>query len=84
VVAGEAGALGVGFERVDDFCHVAARVAGPRVAQQRWLVHLQDLSPDDREPQIAATALLGLWRIRFQALSKYLDAPAPPRRSTRP
>src|SRR5450755_1252874 len=31
------------------------------------------LSPDDPEPQIAATALLGLWRIQFQALRKHLD-----------
>jgi AcrR family transcriptional regulator len=31
------------------------------------------LSADDPEPQIAATALIGLWRIQFQALSKYLD-----------
>jgi AcrR family transcriptional regulator len=31
------------------------------------------LSPDDPEPQITATALLGLWRIQFQALRKHLD-----------
>jgi AcrR family transcriptional regulator len=36
------------------------------------------LSPDDPEPQIAATALLGLWRIQFQALSKYLDGTRTP------
>src|SRR5882724_10614876 len=41
VVVGEAGAPRVGFEPVDDLCHVAAAVAGPRVAQQRWLGHLQ-------------------------------------------
>src|SRR6185437_7273205 len=35
VVVGEAGAPGVGFEPVDDLCHVAAHIAGPRVAQQR-------------------------------------------------
>jgi AcrR family transcriptional regulator len=28
---------------------------------------------DDPEPQIMATALLGLWRIQFLSLSKYLD-----------
>jgi AcrR family transcriptional regulator len=31
------------------------------------------LSPDDPEPQIAATALLGLWQVHFQGLRKYLD-----------
>ncbi|HEY5399754.1 MAG TPA: TetR family transcriptional regulator [Trebonia sp.] len=31
------------------------------------------LSADDPEPQITATALLGLWRIQFLSLSKYLD-----------
>jgi hypothetical protein len=36
------------------------------------------LSPDDPEPQIAATALLGLWRVQFQALSKYLDGTRTP------
>jgi AcrR family transcriptional regulator len=36
------------------------------------------MSPDDPEPQIAATALLGLWRIQFQRLSKYLDGTRTP------
>ena len=36
------------------------------------------MSPDDPEPQIAATALLGLWRIQFRALSKYLDGTRTP------
>jgi AcrR family transcriptional regulator len=31
------------------------------------------MSPDDPEPTIAATALLGLWRIQYRALPKYLD-----------
>jgi AcrR family transcriptional regulator len=31
------------------------------------------LSQDDPEPRIAATALLGLWRIQYRALPKYLD-----------
>ncbi|WP_042444262.1 TetR family transcriptional regulator [Streptacidiphilus jiangxiensis] len=36
------------------------------------------MSPDDPEPQIAATALLGLWPIQFQALRRHLDhAPTP-------
>jgi AcrR family transcriptional regulator len=29
--------------------------------------------PDDPEPQIAAAALLGLWRIQYGALPRYLD-----------
>ena len=36
------------------------------------------MSPDEPEPQIAATALLGLWRIQFQGLSKYLDGTRTP------
>ena len=36
------------------------------------------LNPDDPEPQIAATALLGLWRIQSRALSKYLDGTRTP------
>ena len=31
------------------------------------------LSPDDPEPQIAAHAILGLWRIQFHALRRYAD-----------
>ena len=33
---------------------------------------------DDPEPQIAAAALLGLWRIQSQSLSKYLDGTRTP------
>ena len=36
------------------------------------------MSPDDPEPQIAATALLGLWQIQFNSLTKYLDATRSP------
>jgi len=36
------------------------------------------LSPDDPEPRIAATALLGLWRIQYRALLKYLDGTRTP------
>ncbi|MFI6251847.1 TetR family transcriptional regulator [Streptomyces sp. NPDC051016] len=36
-------------------------------------------SPDDPEPQIAATALLGLWSIQFQSLGRHLNgAHTPP------
>ena len=33
------------------------------------------VSPDDPEPQIAAVALLGLWRIQYQAMGRYADGP---------
>jgi hypothetical protein len=56
------------------FIAVAAEILAARVS----------MSPDDPEPQIAATALLGLWRIQFQALLKYLDGTRTLRRSTRP
>jgi hypothetical protein len=36
------------------------------------------LGPDDPEPRIAATALLGLWRIQYRALPKYLDGTRTP------
>jgi hypothetical protein len=36
------------------------------------------MSADDPEPQIAATALLGLWRIQFMSLTKYLDGTRAP------
>jgi AcrR family transcriptional regulator len=38
------------------------------------------MTPDDPEPQIAATALLGLWRVQAESLRKHLDhAPTPTR-----
>jgi len=36
------------------------------------------LSPDDPEPQIAATALLGLWPVQFQSLRRHLDGTRAP------
>jgi AcrR family transcriptional regulator len=36
------------------------------------------LGPDDPEPKIAATALIGLWRIQFQSLRRHLDAARTP------
>ena len=36
------------------------------------------MSPDDPEPQIAATALLGLWHVQFQSLKRYLDGARTP------
>ncbi|MHA6762612.1 TetR family transcriptional regulator [Streptacidiphilus sp. PAMC 29251] len=39
-----------------------------------------DMSPDDPEPQIAATALLGLWPVQFQALRRHLGRDLTPKR----
>jgi hypothetical protein len=36
------------------------------------------MRPDDPEPQIAAAALLGLWRIQYRALPRYLDGTRTP------
>ena len=36
------------------------------------------MDPDDPEPQIAATALAGLWDIQFRALRRYLDGTRTP------
>jgi|SRR6185312_15368312 len=55
-------------DMMDQFVAVAAEILAERAS----------MSPDDPEPQIAATALLGLWRIQFQALSKYLDGTRTP------
>jgi len=50
-------------DMVDQLTAVAAAILADR-AQMR---------ADDPEPQITATALVGLWHVQFRALSKYLD-----------
>ena len=55
-------------DMMDQFTAVAAANLAGRAA----------MSADDPEPQIAATALLGLWRIQFQGLRKYLDGTRTP------
>jgi AcrR family transcriptional regulator len=55
-------------DMMDQFTAVAAAILASRAG----------ISGDDPEPQIAATALLGLWRIQFQALSRYLDGTRTP------
>jgi AcrR family transcriptional regulator len=55
-------------DMMDQFVAVAAAILAERAGK----------SADDPEPQIAATALLGLWRIQFRVLSKYLDGTRTP------
>jgi AcrR family transcriptional regulator len=55
-------------DMMDQFVTVAAAVLAERAG----------MSADDPEPQIAATALLGLWRVQFRGLSKYLDGTRTP------
>jgi AcrR family transcriptional regulator len=55
-------------DMMDQFTAVAAAILAERAA----------LSADDPEPLIAATALLGLWRIQFQSLTRYLDGSRTP------
>ncbi|GGY13770.1 TetR family transcriptional regulator [Streptomyces minutiscleroticus] len=50
-------------DMVDQQVAVAAEVLAQR----------NKMSPDDPEPQIAATALLALWPIQFQALRRHLN-----------
>jgi hypothetical protein len=47
---------------------VAAEILAPRAG----------MSPEDPEPQIAATAMLGLWRVQFLGLRRYLDGTRTP------
>ncbi|MEU6259369.1 TetR family transcriptional regulator [Streptomyces sp. NPDC047043] len=44
------------------------------------LARRHEMSPDDPEPQIAATALLALWPIQFQALRRHLNRVRTPER----
>jgi AcrR family transcriptional regulator len=50
-------------DMMDQFTDLAAGILASRAGVNR----------EDPEPQIAAAALLGLWRIQYQAVSKYLD-----------
>jgi AcrR family transcriptional regulator len=55
-------------DMMDQFVAVAAGILAGRAA----------MSAADPEPQIVATALLGLWRIQSVSLSKYLDGTRTP------
>jgi AcrR family transcriptional regulator len=55
-------------DMMDQFTAVAAGILAGRAG----------MNPGDPEPQIAAAALLGLWRIQYQAMSRYLDGTRTP------
>jgi MftR C-terminal domain len=55
-----------------DMTHQLVAAAAETIAERAGL------SPDDPEPQIAATALIGLWDFEFRALRKYLDGSRTP------
>lgn len=55
-------------DMMDQFTAVAATILAERAG----------MNPDDPEPQIAATALLGLWRVQFQSLAKSLNGTLEP------
>jgi AcrR family transcriptional regulator len=55
-------------DMMDQFTGVAAGILASRAG----------LNAGDPEPQIAAAALLGLWRIQYQALPGYLDGTRTP------
>jgi AcrR family transcriptional regulator len=50
-------------DMMDRLVEVAARAMAARAG----------VDPDDPEPQIAAGALLGLWRVQYRAMRKYSD-----------
>ena len=56
------------FDLTENLSQVAARVMAERAG----------LDPEDPEPQIAADALLGLWRIYYRAMVKYAAADPTP------
>jgi AcrR family transcriptional regulator len=55
-------------DMMDRLVEVAAHAMAARVG----------MDPDDPEPQIAADALLGLWRVQFRAMKKFSDGTHPP------
>ncbi len=71
------------------FSELFERTPSLRAAQQDMMQRLVEaaaqamaaragMDPEDPEPQIAADALIGLWRVQFRALKKYSDGTRPP------
>jgi AcrR family transcriptional regulator len=50
-------------ELMDRVVHVAAEAMAARAA----------VNPDDPEPQVAANAIVGLWRVQYRAMARYAD-----------
>ena len=48
---------------IDRVAQVAAEAMAARAA----------VNPDDPEPQIAANALLGLWRVQYRSMHRYAE-----------
>jgi AcrR family transcriptional regulator len=70
------------------FAEMLERTPPLRAAQRDMMDRLVDVAaqsmaaragvdPDDPEPQIAADALLGLWRVQYRAMRKYSDGNRP-------
>ncbi|MGW3024731.1 TetR family transcriptional regulator [Streptomyces sp. NPDC001221] len=55
-------------DMMDRFVAVAAEVLAERAG----------MKPEDPEPQVAAAALLGLWRVQFHSLRRHMDAERTP------
>jgi AcrR family transcriptional regulator len=55
-------------DMMDRFVALAAELLAQRAG----------MGPDDPQPQIAAIALLGLWRVQFQSLGRHLDGTRTP------
>jgi AcrR family transcriptional regulator len=51
------------YEMTDELIAASAKVLARRIGK----------APDDPEPLITATAILGLWSVQFQSLRKHLD-----------
>jgi AcrR family transcriptional regulator len=54
-------------DTTDQLTAIAAQLIADRVG----------MTPDDPEPQIAASALIGLWRVQRHAMRRYLDGTRP-------
>jgi AcrR family transcriptional regulator len=74
-----------GLELLRRFTELVDRTPSLRAAQRDMMDRLvrvaaeamaerAGVSPDDPEPMIAADAILGLWRIQFQALRRHADS----------
>jgi AcrR family transcriptional regulator len=79
----------VDLAMVQRFSELVERTPALRVAQQDMMERLVDVAaeamaaragidPGDPEPQIAAHAIIGLWRVQFRAMRRYSDGARSP------